>query len=338
MQFFENSKITIIIPEDATTTESFASKELQKYIEKIFGIWAEIITGDADGQKILIGGPERNVFVKKHISEDEFDSLVPGPEGIFIKSFGDDLVLAGSSKNINENERGTIYAVYEFLERFLECSFGAYTKEGVLGGEYIPEKQGTEITGIFYIKPCADVKYRASVSQYSADGAAKSYALDITFLDWLCKNRYNYIYTWNVVYEHFKTNGMLEEAIKRGILFKVGHHDAIDTLLPQRGNKYFGEHYFETHPEYYKLTEEGKRFEMVDHWGQMVLCSRNEDMIAEISANLNKWLSLNPQVKTYALLNKDGRAPQCCCDRCKGYTKSENYTYMILPVNLSADA
>ena len=153
--------------------------------------------------------------------------------------------------------------------------------------------------------------------------------LDFEFLDWLSKNRYNFIYTWNSVYEHMKENGMLEAAIKRGILFKVGHHDAIDTLLPQRGNKYFPEHYYETHPEYYKMTEDGTRFEMLNHWGQMVLCSRNEDMIKQISDNLISWFLQNPQVKSFALLNKDGTAPQCCCDKCKGYSKVQNYVYMI---------
>ncbi len=331
MVFEKKSKISIVIPEKATPREIFASEELKKYIKKITGTDLEIINDKTRAEKnlILIGGSERNRVSKKYITKAEFNDTITGPEGIFIKTYDDVLILAGNSKHLNEYERGTVYAVYEFLERFMGCSLGAYTKKGVKGGEYVPHKKSVGINDICYIKPYADVKYRASVSQYSADGAGKSYALDTTFLDWLCKNRYNYIYTWNVVYEHFKTNGMLEEAAKRGILFKVGHHDAIDTLLPQRGNKYFREHYFETHPEYYRLTEEGKRFEMVDHWGQMVLCSRNEEMINQISENLNLWLFKNPQVKIYALLNKDGKAPQCCCDKCKGYTKSENYTYMI---------
>ncbi len=326
-----NSCISIIIPHNATEREKFAAEELQKYIKMIFGAQLSICTDEETLAKdvILIGGPERNSITKKYITEAEFDSIVPGPEGIFIKSYENCLVLAGSSKNTNECERGTIYAVYEFLERFLGCSLAAYTKDGVSGGEYVPKQEAFEIKDIFYSKPCADVSYRCAVAQYSSHGKAVNYELDIKFLDWLSKNRYNYIYTWNGVYENFKVNGMLDAAAKRGILFKVGHHDAIDTLLPQRGNKYFSEHYFETHPEYYKLTEDGTRFEMVSHWGQMVLCSRNEDMINQISENLISWLSQNPQVKTYAILNKDGRAPQCCCEKCKGYTKSENYTYMI---------
>lgn len=327
----DNRKINIIIPEKSTETEKFASNELKKYLKMIFGADSMILkdTDFVSENSILIGGPERNTLTAKYISEAEFDKAVPGPEGIFIKSYDDSIVLAGSSKNINECERGTLYAVYEFLERFLDCSLSAYIKESVPGGEFVPKNENADLADIFYVKERADIPYRAAVAQYSAHGKGENYDLDIAFLDWLSKNRYNYIYTWNSVYEHFKENGMLTEAIKRGMLFKVGHHDAIDTLLPQKGNKYFSEHYYETHPEYYKLTEDGTRFEMITHWGQMVLCSRNDEMIDEISKNLISWFSKNPQVKSFALLNKDGTAPQCCCDKCKGYTKVENYVYMI---------
>ena len=237
----DNSKtVNIIIPAKSTERESFAANELKKYLKMICGAESNIIADEntVSGQSFLIGGPERNKITGKYITETEFDKIVPGPEGVFIKSYDDCIVLAGSSKNINELERGTVYAVYEFLERFLGCSLSAYTKEGVEGGEYIAKQSIIEINDIFFAKAKSDIPYRSAVAQYSAHGKEASYELDKAFLDWLSKNRYNYIYTWNGVYEHFKENGMLDECIKRGILFKVGHHDAIDTLLPQRGNKY----------------------------------------------------------------------------------------------------
>ena len=327
----KDTDISIVIPERATEREQFAAQELQKYLNIIFGAKFPICNDSKVYAKytLLLGGPERNAVTKKYISEAEFDRLVPGPEGILIESFGDCLVLAGSSENLNEFERGTIYAVYEFLERYLGCSFAAYTKDGVPGGEYVPKSEFFEANDICYCKARSDIPHRCAIAQYSAHGKGADYELDLKFLDWISKNRYNYIYTWNDVYEHFKGNGMLDAAVRRGILFKVGHHDAIDTLLPQRGNKYFPEHYYETRPEYYKLTEDGKRFEMTDHWGQMVLCSRNREMIEQISKNLIVWLSKNPQVKSYALINKDGTAPQCCCDMCRCHSKVENYVYMI---------
>lgn len=331
MKITVNCTAKIVIPKKATEREQFAARELKKYIGKICGADLSICTESQflSGDAIAIGGPERNSLTGKYISEAEFDKTVPGPEGLFIKAYDNCLVLAGSSKNVNENERGTVYAVYEWLERFVGCSFAAYTKEGVPGGEYVPELKEIDVSGIAYCKAKADLPMRGVCPQYSDWAGKADHALNVPFLDWLCKNRYNYIYTWNSIYEQFKENGMLEACLKRGFLFMVGHHDSIDTLLPQRGNKYFSEHYFETHPEYYKLTEDGKRFEMVNHGGQMVLCSRNEDMIDQIAENLIAWLKQNPLVKSYALSNKDGTAPQCCCEKCRPYSKVENFFYMI---------
>lgn len=330
MLFNKDTKLSIVIPCDATDREQFAATELQTYLHKIFGGEYGIYTTNEapESAKILIGCPRRNTLTADYISAEDFDALVPGPEGFLVKSFGDVLVLAGSATHPNELERGTIYAVYEFLERFLGCSLSAYGKNGSATGEYVPSYKELDLGDIFYVKAKADLPYRAACAQYS-HGDKLSSNLNFAFFDWLCKSRYNYIYTWNMVYEEMKTSGMLDEILKRGILFKVGHHDTVDTLMPPHGNKYFPKHYYNTHPEYYKLLSDGTRYEMLDNTGQMALCSRNDEMIDQLAKNLIEWLNQNPQVKTYALMPKDHLAPQCCCEKCKGYTKIENYMYMI---------
>lgn len=129
MKLSENSTVSIIIPEVSTTREQFAAQELKKYLQLVFsGITVKISadTARTEMPQILIGGPERNRISACFISQKAFDTLVPGPEGMFLKSYPDTLLLAGSSKNINERERGTLYAVYEFLERYLGCSFAGY--------------------------------------------------------------------------------------------------------------------------------------------------------------------------------------------------------------------
>ena len=187
----KNSEVTIVVPGSATERELFAANELKKYIKEICGAELKIST-DRDavsGYLISIGGPERNSVTKRHITEEEFDKTVPGPEGLFIKSYDDCLVLAGSSKNSNENERGTIYAVYEFLERFLDCSLAAYTKEGVPGGEYVSQMDEIDLSDIYYSKSKADLPMRGVCAQYSAHGVGEDYDPNVPFLDWLCKNR-----------------------------------------------------------------------------------------------------------------------------------------------------
>jgi len=330
MKITAKSHITIVIPQAATKREVFSAEELSKYLNQLFpGISVEIVK-DCDtvsGDKILIGGPERNKLTAQYISEADFDAAVPGPEGMFIKAFDSDtLVCAGSSKNLNELERGTLYAVYELLERFLGCSLAAYIHPDYEGGEYLPCKDSADLSGIEYIKTAADNTYRTAIAEYH--GRKIENVLNKSFIDWLAKNRYNRILTWLNVYEKYKDEGLVEEVERRGILFSVGHHDAIPTFLPQKGNQYFPEHYFETHPEYYKLQEDGTRFEIKDHFGGWVLCSRNPELPQVIADNIISWIDKNPTVDTIALWPLDGRAPVCTCPECSKYSDIENYVYM----------
>ena len=317
-----NSSVRIIIPQNATSREEFAAQELTKYLNQIF---PGIQISD-NGIKILIGGPERNAVTAAYISEEEFDTQVPGPEGIFIKAYDDALVLAGSSKNVNECERGTLYAVYEFLERFLGCSFGAFFNPDYAGGECVPVLANFDLTGIQYIKAKADNAYRSAIAEYH--GRKTDHILNRAFISWLAKNRYNRILTWLRAYEQLKDAGLVEEAQKRGFLFSVGHHDAIPTFLPPQGNQYFAEHYAETHPEYYRLLADGTRFKIVDHWGAWALCSRNPELPDVLANNIIHWIEQNPTVDTIAFWPMDGRSDQCACPECGKYGKVANYAYL----------
>ena len=337
MKLQVNSKMSIVIPAAATTREAFAAEELCKYLTKLFsGICVNTCTDvqQVKGDKILIGGPEHNKLTAQYISEAEFDSVVPGPEGMMIKAFGDDtLVIAGSSKKPLEKERGTIYAVYELLERFAGCSFGAYFNPDYAGGEYIPTLSELNLEGVEYIKACADNPYRGAVPQYSHGGrndALILHGLNIPFYDWLIKNRYNIVTFWFGIYEVLKENGVIAELDRRGFQIGVGNHAGIRTMLPPYGNEYFPEHYAETHPEFYRLQEDGTRFNKWDSfWGQWILCSRNQEMIDTMVNNIIFWLDKNPAVDRLDIEPQDGIAPQCACPECSKYTKTENYIYFI---------
>src|ERR1044072_1992403 len=79
---------TIVKPASATVRESFAANELQHYIEKISGARLPIAPDDyaVQGNRILIGGPERNAQTALLMSESEFDVSVPGPEGMMLRT------------------------------------------------------------------------------------------------------------------------------------------------------------------------------------------------------------------------------------------------------------
>lgn len=336
MKLCTTSVITIILPEVATTREQFAAEELSKYLTAIFpDITINTRADDiqTDTGKILIGGPERNRHTSLYINEAEFDSLVPGPEGILIKSYSNDtLVLAGSSKNPSERERGTIYAVYEFLERYLGCCFGAFFNPDYPGGEYIPKRTMLALNDIEYIKNRADNLYRCATPQYDhgrRNDTLTLHKLNLPFYDWLAKNRYNIISLWQGVYEILNENGIVAEFERRGFQLLVGHHQILQAMLPPMGNAYFPEHYAQTHPEFFKLQEDGTRYRPDGFQGQWILCSRNEELADTMAQNILFWLEKNPAVDSITLVPQDGRAPQCVCPACSKYTKTENYIHFV---------
>ena len=337
MKLHSAAKISVVIPANATTREQFATVELCKYLAKILpGICVNTCTDTqkVEGNKILIGGPEHNKATAQYISEEEFDRVVPGPEGMMIKAFGEDtLVIAGSSKNPNERERGTIYGVYELLERYAGCCFGAFFNPDYAGGEYIPALEELDLTDVEYVKDRADNMTRGAVPQYShgiRNDDLILHRLNIPFYDWLIKNRYNTLSFWHGIYQCLKENGMIEELERRGFNIGVGSHAFLRTMLPPFGNDYFPEHYRETHPEFFRLEEDGTRFNKWDNfWGQWTLCSRNQELLDTMAKNIISWLDRNPAVRRLGIAPQDGVAPQCVCPECSKYTKTENYIYFV---------
>lgn len=329
----QHSAVTIVLPAAATPREQFAAEELAKYLKAIFAGILITFRDDsvpAEGPQILLGGPERNRQTAAYLSEKAFDTRIPGPDGLLIQSVSQNvLICAGSSKNPNECERGTIYAVYELLERYLGCSLSALTNPEIAGGEYVPSLTDWNSGDILYEKAAADIPYRTAIVQYNYPMASALHTLTLPFFDWLAKNRYNRILLWAGTYETHKKAGIIEEAARRGMRFTVGHHQSSCLFIPPKGNDYFPEAYYTTHPEFYRLQEDGSRFEPVNDWGQWIFCSRNEALIQQMAENICTWIDQNPAVDTVALWPHDGLAPQCVCQECRKYSKVENYTYFL---------
>lgn len=330
--------MTVVIPSNASKRELFAANELKKYLIKISKVEIAIVkdTEVTLGFQVLIGSPARNKKTAEYIDSDSFNSLVPGPEGFMIKTFGEKaLLLAGSEGNINEKERGTLYAVYEFLERYLGFSFVGYGKPGSKIGEYIPKNKETNLFDIEYIKPKADLSYRSSVIQYNGyaheiPNSDADHPLSISIIDWMAKNRLNRIITPMKSYQQLCKNGIIEEIIKRGISLTVGHHDSGMFFLPPDGNEFFSTKYYEKHKEFYKLTKDAERFLPASKWvGQLIFDLRNRDCIEQISQNINAWIDKNSYVDVVNIWPNDGDSEQCACGLCSDHSKMTNYSYFI---------
>lgn len=322
--------IYIILPFQPTPREEFAAREIARYLNRIFGIKAFWSKERSPGANCFyLGGPARNPGAAFLLSEEDFGALLTGPEGMLVEIRDREVLIAGS-EGFDDCERGIVYGVYEFLEWFLGCCLAAYSKPGTCAGEIVPVYDSLTLPDCRYVKAGADRPYRTAIVQYGEAAGNPCHELNLSFVDWLAKNRYNRILTWASVYEAYKETGLTQELEKRGIRLSVGHHESSRMWLPYYGNKYFPEHYRKTHPEYYRLNPDGTRYQpkdASDHTGQWIYCSRNTDCIRQVAENLISWTEENPLVDTIAFWPNDGISPQCCCEECSKYSKVENYAY-----------
>jgi len=320
MRLYNGMTVAVTLPPHPSKIEMFAGEEVKKYLQKIF----EQVSFSDDAKTVfVIGGPGRNVLAKGLVSELEFYKKVPGPEGLYYQIEDNTVVLAGSDDN------GTLYAVYEFLERELGCGFGAFGLPQVPAGEVVPTYAEKELADTLYCKSGADLPYRTAIVQFGEEAGKADLGLTVPYIDYLAKNRYNRILTWVSVYKTMVELNLTEELAKRGIRLTVGHHQALTTFLPFEGNDEFPTAYGKEHPEFFRVLSNGRRQTDLErvHYGQWLLCSRNEACINEVAKNINAWLDRNPVVDTLALWPNDGIAKQCQCGLCSKHTKMENYLY-----------
>ncbi len=104
--------LKIQVSKDAIPAEMTAAKELQAGLKKIFSIDFPIVKGDVSAPAIRVGqSPE----TARLLGNLDFKTLKP--DEIILKLVGDNLILTG------DRPRGSLYAVYELLERVYGVRF-----------------------------------------------------------------------------------------------------------------------------------------------------------------------------------------------------------------------
>ncbi|MEI6578986.1 MAG: DUF4838 domain-containing protein [Eubacteriales bacterium] len=210
----KQSEYVIVKGAAASKSENTAASKLQSYLKQISGFELQIVTdaASAKDKEIIVGKTNRegNGFT--------VDRGALGDEGFIIKTVGLKLVIAGGEK------RGTLYGVFDFLEKFLDC---AWLSSSIT---IIPEKTAVQVpvaideteTPAFMFRQPSLCKPKTTVS---ADYALAN-----------------------------KTNGLaysVESEELGGMLpYYMGHN--ADAIMPAAA-------YFAGHPEYYALDEKGAR-------------------------------------------------------------------------------
>lgn len=133
----------VVIPAEATATETYAAQEFQIWFRELTGVDISIVsdadeTFDTENKVISIG---KTVY-QKNVDLSGVDYSELKTDGFITKSFGNVYILDSGSKD------GLIYSAYNFLEIFfgLEFMTNEYTYIPKIGEEVVAYK--TDITDI----------------------------------------------------------------------------------------------------------------------------------------------------------------------------------------------
>ena len=202
------AKAVVVVAEDASVAEKHAAAELANFLAQVTGGEFQIVNkADAKQTRLLVG--------RKALSMTELKLSTPplGDDGIIIRTLGDNIALFGDSG------RGTLYAVYTFLEDYVGCRWWSSTVS------YIPSKPTLKIDD-FNFGYVPKLEYRESFWYDAFDG------------DWAVRNKCN------------GNSSRLDEK-RGGKHIYQGFVHTFYWLIPP--DKYFGQH-----PEWFSEID-GKR-------------------------------------------------------------------------------
>jgi hypothetical protein len=205
------AKAVIMIAPDASEPEKHAAAELAEFLHQITGGKFETAYGFVSGKSRILVGPKA-----ARLAIPNFSGKGLGSDGIVIHTIGNDLILAGGEP------RGTLYAVYTFLEDHLGCRWWS-SKVST-----IPKKPTLKV-GKLNVRYVPQLEYRETFWFDAFDG------------DWSVRN---------------KSNGNSERLdAKRG--GKHSYQGFVHTFFPLiRPDKYFKEH-----PEWFSEIDGKRKYE-----------------------------------------------------------------------------
>ncbi|MGQ9651222.1 MAG: DUF4838 domain-containing protein [Phycisphaerae bacterium] len=264
-----HGEAVVVVSENATPAEKHAAQELASFLEQVTGAdFGVLASADGDKPRLLVG-PEA-----ARLADPKFTTDGLGSEGLIIRTVGKDLILAGG------RPRGTLYAVYTFLEDHIGCRWWAP------GASSIPKKPTLVFhrLGVKYVPP---LEYREPFWFSGFDG------------DWAARNKVN------------GATPRLEE--KHGGKHVIeGFVHTFNALIPPAK-------YFRDHPEWFSeiqgkrvqehsqlcLTNEQMRAELVKNLKDRL---RANPVATMASVSQNDWAN-NCQCPRCAAVDKEEGSP-----------------------------
>ncbi|MCF7839092.1 MAG: DUF4838 domain-containing protein [Candidatus Marinimicrobia bacterium] len=268
----------IIHPARPTPTERFAAAELQEYVARMTGrlVPLRAEAGAEDGWVLRVG---RTSGTGAYASLTAHPLRTISAETAVIAPAGGDVLLFGGG------DRGTLYAVYAFLERQ-----GCRWYEPGPDGEVIPER--TDL----WLPPEPVVEQPRFAVRELGRGAASPAEAEAV-IDWSVKNRLNRNFNLRLHPAWRERGGQ--------VLWQHICHNT-PWLLPN-------DPWFETHPEYFSLYN-GRRIPQAKEGGY--LCTTNPDMRRAVADFIIRWFDNHPDGDAVPISPSDGDVKWCECANC----------------------
>jgi hypothetical protein len=271
---------TIILRKNASPSEILASRELQKYFEKI---------SDA---KVKINGSEKNQIILTTSSSKDLDKSIkkrlekcPGNDSFYLKTIGNKLYIAG------KKPIGTLYGAYTLLNKIGVRWF--YPRE--LGEDYIKKEYIT-------VKPLDDFE-KPDYKERTFGVWGSSSDFKSTF-DFMVRNKMQVM----AAVQKWQMPGMDANELKfyreaRNKIYDVGGHVFSHHAVPKS--------LFKNHPEYFALKK-GKR--VVD--GRINRCLSNPAVVDMFAHKMLERYRKDPDV-LMVFIGQDAADAFCECENCK---------------------
>jgi len=297
----------IAVAKDATAAEQTAARELAEYLRKVTG--ATFRSGpppSTAGGALIAVGPGA---AKAVVPDLDLNKKALGEDGIVLKTVGKHLVLTGAEGS----RRGTLYAVYEFLERVVGVRWWTHTEE------FVPSKPTLTVGPL-------DTRYKPP------------------FL-------YREVFSWGMVPEERQwgyddTDAAVQDWAQAKFAARLRNNGHGTSMPASLGGCYMPlgwchtfypflppAKYFKDHPEWYSEID-GKR---VGERAQ--LCMTNDEMLAEFSKNVLAAIRKQPQLGMVVVTMNDWWG-NCQCANCKALDEAEGSPMgsLLYGVNKVAEA
>ncbi len=284
------SDFVIVVPNQATLVERAAAHELRDHLAKVTGAVLPVATeaeSPMDKPRIVLGdGPMTRELLRG------FDPAKLSPDAIVIKTVGRDLVMAGHPR------RGTLYAVYTFLEDTIGIRWWTATEA------HIPKRPTLSV-------PRLDIAYapklvdRATRYLQLSDGCFTNHSL-VTEDEQRAMGIFSARMRLNG-HDHYSIPD--EYGGPNGLIGWVHTFYQINGLLPVAK-------YFDEHPDWYSLID-GKRKKE-----RSQLCLTNPEMRKEMIRVVKERIRTNPGATMISISQNDWHG-YCECEKCRTLDEHE---------------